>query len=128
MNTLCDDCNLTTSNFVNTSIKYSETNQNAYFSADIIYSNSAGTVTANTLIHRFQFWLHSENMPAITVASQRYPLNKNCLSFFNSVTSEACMSVLNSPGTKSSTIAGVLMAGICIGIIATVVMAIVGKK
>jgi len=128
MNILCEDCIITASNFENTSIKYNEDNQQTYFSSDFVYSNSAGTVTANTLIYRFQFWILSENMPAITVGSLKFSLNKNCPSFENIVTRDVCMSVFTTSPEKAKvtyplTITGVLIAVICIGIIAAVVMA-----
>jgi len=124
MKTLCKDCNISSTNFINSSIECRESNQKTYFSSDFIYSNSAGTVTANTLIHRFQIWILSENKPVLTVDGKQYYLNKKCTSIVTSVTRMACMSVFTaSPGAASqthpSTIAGVFTAGVSIGIIAS---------
>jgi len=70
MNNLCDDCNITSDNFNNSS------------------------VTSTTLIHRLQTWILSQNTPNLTVAGKVLLLNKDCPTSINSATRAACLNVI----------------------------------
>ena len=77
MSTVFGECNISSENFNNRNLDYSARGH-TLFSTCIIYSNSDGTITSTTLIHRLQMWILSQSSPNLTVAGKVLPIDKHC--------------------------------------------------
>ena len=106
MNSLCDDCNVSSDSFNKSIYTNCPSKECTIFSADILYSNANGTVTSNTLIQRLQTWILSQNTPVLIVAGKVLSLHKECPTNVNVATKKACLNVIgeiDSPMTSTFT-------------------------
>ena len=128
MNTLCEECKITSENFKNSKLNYHTGEGTTLFSTDIIYSNPEGSITSTTLIHRLQTWIRSQSSPNLTVAGKVLPIDKNCPTRVNAATESSCTSKKMASTKMASTVSpityGVFFIGLLIGAIGTSAVAI----
>ena len=124
MNKLCGECNITSENFNNSNLDYSASEGHTLFTTDIIYSNSNGTITSTTLIHRLQTWILSQNLPNLTVAGKVLTIDKHCATRVNDATRSACTSKKMALSISPITYGGFAI-GLFIGAIGASAVAIV---
>ena len=114
LNALCEDCNISSHNFEETSLKYSTSGRLVYFATDLVYSNYEGTITSSLLISMLSSWLLSQKNPSLNVAEQSVALSKLCPIPGNTFTRETCLDQLNSQASGVN-FATIFVAGILIG-------------
>ena len=118
LNALCEDCNISSHNFEETSLKYGKSGRSIFFAADLVYSNYEGTITSSSLISMLSSWLLSQKNPSLNVAGESVALSKLCTFPGNTFTRETCLDLLNSQASTSTSgvhIATSFVAGIIIG-------------
>ena len=118
LNALCEDCNISSRNVEETSLKYSSSGRSVYFATDLVYSNYEGTITSSSLISMLSSWLLSQKSPSLNVAGESVALSKLCPIPGNTFTRETCLDQLNSQASTSTSgvhIATSFVAGILIG-------------
>ena len=123
MNNLCEECNISLENFNNSNLDYSASKGHTLFTTDIIYSNSNGTITSTTLIHRLQTWILSQSSPNLTVTGKVLQIEKHCPTRVNVLAISACTSKKSS--IVSSITYGVFAIGLLIGTFGASTIAIV---
>lgn len=90
INMICDNCTSESPELTQTTLNCSVSGRLMYFTTDIVFSNSDGTITASTLISILLSWLLAAEDPTITVAGQSLPLSKMCPTPVDSITVKAC--------------------------------------
>ena len=118
LNALCEDCNISSHNFEETSLKYSTSGRLVYFATDLVYSNYEGTISSSLLISMLSSWLLSQKNPSLNVAGVSVALSKLCPIPGNTFTRETCLDQLNNQASTSTSgvlIATSFVAGILIG-------------
>ena len=118
LNALCEDCNISSHNFEETSLKYSTSGRLVYFATDLVYSNYEGTITSSLLISMLSSWLLSQKNPSLNVTGVSVALSNLCPIPGNTFTRETCLDQLNSQASTSTSgvnIATSFVAGILIG-------------
>lgn len=94
LSTLCEDCSIESDNLDEMYLNFSTSGSSAYFTADLIYSNSEGTITSSTLIRNLWSWLLEGKTPNITISGNAVALNKRCPVPANSFNKNICMNLL----------------------------------
>ena len=118
LNALCEDCNISSHNFEETSLKYGTSGRLVYFATDLVYSNYEGTITSSLLISMLSSWLLSQKNPSLNVAGESVALSKICPIPGNTFTKETCLDQLNSQASTSTSgvnFATIFVTGILIG-------------
>ena len=124
----CEDCNISSYSFEETSLKYSTSGRSVFFATDIVYSNYEGTITSSLLISMLTSWLLSQKNPSLNVAklsvalSKVYPIpgntftRKTCLDhLYNQASTSTSGVSIASTFTSSVNIATSFVASIVIG-------------
>ena len=110
LNAMCEDCNISSHNFEETSLKYSTSERSVYFATDLVYSNYERIITSSLLISMLSSWLLSQKNPSLNVAEQSVALSKLCPIPGNTFTRGTCLDQLNSQASTSTS--GVYIATI----------------
>ena len=76
LNTLCEECNITSLSFEESNLSYSTSGGILYFTTDLIYSNSEGTITSTTLICNLISWLSAQEDSKLSLAGIPVKLSK----------------------------------------------------
>ena len=124
LKTLCEECNIDMDNLEKTRLNYSTSGRSAYFTADLIYSNSEGTVTSSTLIAQLWSWLLTEEAPNINISGYSVALNKKCPIPANLLTKDACVNQLHSSDIATTTKIRPVFVGLITGIFLGAIVAI----
>ena len=114
--TQCEDCKIDVDNLEGTYLNYSASGRSAYFTANLIYSNTEGTITSSTLITRLWSWLLADENPNITISGNSIALSKKCPMPANRFTIEACMNQLHTSEKATTSIIVPVFAGLVAGI------------
>ena len=87
-----------------------------YLTADLVYSDPAGTITASTLLDMFSAWMLSQDNPSVLVNGRNLSLITKCPVEMNAITKDVCAAFISDGSADSITqITGVFFGGLVAG-------------
>ena len=118
MSSLCQSCNITTSNIDNSNATLYNSVQLIHYTSNLVYSSNSGKITSSTLIDLTQQWLlQSGNNITLHINNTELRMSKLCMLQVNPTTMDTChqvieyLSKIQTSKTLQISISSVLMIG-----------------
>ena len=116
MSSLCQSCNITTSNINNSNATLYNTVKIIHYTSDLAYSSPSGEITSSTLIDLTQQWfLQSGSNITVHINNTELRLSKLCMLQVNPTTMDMCHQVIEYlskiPTSKTLQISSMLIVG-----------------
>ena len=95
MSSLCQSCNITTSNINNSNATLYNTVKMIHYTSNLVYSSPSGEITSSMLIDLTQQWLlQSRNNITLHINNTELRLSKLCMLQVNPTTMNTCHNVI----------------------------------